>query len=53
MPVIFDGGDLDNQGWWRGGEICCLECHEETVLRATDNQGEPALMFDCCLMEAA
>lgn len=32
VPKHFDGGDIDDNGHWRGAEMCCLECRETTAM---------------------
>lgn len=32
VPKHFDGGDIDDDGHWRGPEMSCLECKETTAM---------------------
>jgi len=34
VPKHFDGGDIDERGYWYGADMCCLECHETHEVRA-------------------
>ena len=34
VPVTFDGGDINDNGQWRGEEMGCLECREIHQVRA-------------------